>query len=91
MTEINQYTFTHQELLEMLIKHSGTHDGVWSLLVGLGVGAGNFGPTPDQNFPGVTVVFNQIGIQRVPPGTAITPGSISADAAKVNPRRKEGG
>jgi hypothetical protein len=89
MAEVNQYTVTHKELLEMIIKYTDVHEGVWALMVGLGMGTGNFGPTPDQIFPGVTVVFNQIGIQRVLPGTPIAPGSTTVDAAVVNPKPKK--
>jgi hypothetical protein len=89
MAEINQYTLTHKELLEALIKHTDVHEGQWSLLVGMAVGTGNFGPTPEQASPGVMVTLNQFGIQRVIAGIPVAPGSIVADAAKINPKKKK--
>ena len=89
MPEINQYTVTQQELVELVIKHVGIHEGEWTLLVGIGVGSGNFGVAPDQIAPGVMVTFNQIGIQRVMPGSPQAPGSVNVDAAKVNPKKKK--
>lgn len=88
MADVNQYTVPHRELLELIIKHLDIHDGQWNLMLGLGVGSGNFGPAPDQTFPGVMVTVNQIGIQRIGPGVTQGPGSIVVDAAKVNPRKK---
>jgi hypothetical protein len=89
MADVNQFTIAHQELLELLIKHLGIHEGQWSLMLGLGVGSGNFGPTPNQTFPGVMVTVNQIGIQRLAPGMPQGgPGSVVVDAAKVNPKKR---
>lgn len=92
MPEINQYTLTHRELLELLIKHNNVHEGKWSLLVQLAMSAGMFGPTTDQTFPGVAVTFNQIGIQRASAGSGTDPqkpGVIILDAAAVNPKPKK--
>ena len=89
MPEINQYTLTHKELLELLIQQNGVHEGRWSLLIGMAISAGMFGPDPAQTFPGAAVTFNQIGIQRFVPGsTPEGPGSIVLDAAVINPKPK---
>ena len=83
MPEANQFTFTNKELLELLIKKAGVHEGRWILMTNFGITPGNFGPSPDQFSPGVAVVINQMGIQRAQPET---PEPMSLDAAVVNPR-----
>ena len=88
MPEINQYTLTHKELLELLIKLNKVHEGNWSLLIGLAVSTGMFGPTPDLTFPGAAVTFNQVGIQRETRTGPNPPGAIILDAAAVNPLPK---
>ncbi len=86
MAEAKQYTVTLNEIVELIIKKIDIHDGQWNLLLGLQVGVGKFGPTPEQTFPGASVAISQVGIQRVEPGTPIDgPGVIVVDAAKVNP------
>lgn len=82
MPEANQYMFSNKELLELLVRQAGVHEGRWTLLANFGFGAANFGPTPDQMFPGAVVVINQLGIQRA---TSDTPEPISVDAAVINP------
>ena len=89
MPEIIQYTLTHKELLKLLIQENGVHEGRWSLLIGMAVAAGMYGPNPAQTFPGAAITFNQIGIQRFVPGESPEgPGSIILDAAVVNPKPK---
>jgi hypothetical protein len=89
MAEINQYTVTLRELVETLIKTNHLHEGQWTLLLGFQVAGGNFGPSPDQTFPGMAVSINHLGLQRVLPGQPTTgPGIIVVDAAKVNPKPK---
>src|SRR5271169_4588225 len=82
MPEANQYLFSNKELLELLIKQAGVHDGRWVLMTNFGIGPGNFGASPEQVAPGVAVVINQMGIQRAP---LETPEASSLDAAVVNP------
>jgi hypothetical protein len=87
MPEPNQYTLTHKELVELVIKASHIHEGRWWLLLNFGMGPGNFGPTENQVNPGMVVVVNSIGIQREIPGTP-TPSPLVVDAAEVNPEEK---
>jgi len=82
MPEANQYTFTNKELLKVLIKEAGVHEGRWILLTNFGFSAGNFGPTPEQMAPGAVTVVNHMGIQRAQKDT---PEEMSLDAAVVNP------
>jgi len=50
------------------------------------MGAGNFGPAPDQQYPGVAVTLLNIGIQKIDEQTAALTPSKVVDAAKVNPQ-----
>ncbi|MGA3306965.1 MAG: hypothetical protein ABSC26_13325 [Stellaceae bacterium] len=90
MAEVNQYTLKHLELIELLIKHTDVHEGLWTLMLGIQVQPGNFGPNPEQTFPGMAMTVAQIGIQRHAVGAPTTgPGVIVVDAAKVNPKKKK--
>ena len=82
MPEANQYLFGNKELLELLVKHAGMHEGKWILMANLGFSAGNFGPGPDQMSPGGIVAVLQMGIQRATPEA---PEQMTVDAAVVNP------
>lgn len=82
MPEANQYSFSNRELLELLIKKAGVHEGKWVLMATFGFGAANFGPTPDKMAPGAFTVINNIGIQRA---TAESPEEMTADASVINP------
>jgi hypothetical protein len=84
MPDINQYVVSPRDLVEMIIKASGIHEGRWALLVNYGIIAGNFGPTPESATPGVVVAVQNIGIQREAPG-APNIGPPVLDAATVNP------
>ena len=82
MPEVNQYLFTNKELLDLLIKQAGVHEGRWMLAISFGFSAGNFGPSNEQMSPGAAVLINQVGIQRALPEA---PEALSVDAAVVNP------
>jgi hypothetical protein len=82
MPEVNQYTFKHQEVLELLIKKAGLHEGKWQLIVTFGFTPANMGPTADQVVPGVAVSIQNLGLQKAQPGS---PEALTADAAVVNP------
>ncbi|WP_428660443.1 hypothetical protein [Reyranella sp.] len=88
MAETNQYALAHTELVEVIIKQCGVHEGRWSLMLSLAIGTGNFSPAPEQAAsPGVVITIPQVGIQRVIEGQPVGPGSIIVDAAEVNPRK----
>jgi hypothetical protein len=86
MPEANQYLFPHKELLEMMIKKAGVHEGRWIVMANLGFSPGNFGPSPDQMSPGAAMAILQMGIQRAPPEV---PPEMIVDAAVVNPAPKK--
>jgi hypothetical protein len=85
MPEANQYLFTNKELLALLIKEAGVHEGKWMLAANIAFSPGNFGPTPDQMSPGAVVAIVQMGIQRA---GADTLEQMALDAGVVNPLSK---
>jgi hypothetical protein len=84
MPAANQFTWTHKELITLMVKAMGIHEGRWMLLMSYGMSPGNFGPSDDQISPGMIVTVTGIGIQREAPGAA-APSSLVVDAAEVNP------
>jgi hypothetical protein len=83
MPDVETYSFSHKELLEILIKASNIHEGEWMLQIVFSFTAGNFGSTEENMLPGAVSVVNHVGITRPKPDS---PKSLVLDAAKVNPR-----
>jgi hypothetical protein len=82
MPEVNQYTFTFKELMEMMVKKADLHEGKWMLLTNFAFAAINGGPSPDQMMPTALAGVQTIGIQKAVPDS---PPSLTVDAAEVNP------
>jgi hypothetical protein len=82
MPEATSYMFKHKELLEMLIKKAGLHQGRWILAVNFGFSGGNMGPNPEEVSPGAVVAVLGIGIAQAQPDS---PPGLTLDAAEVNP------
>lgn len=82
MPEVNQLFFQHKEIVELLIKKAGIHEGKWVLAVNIGFSAGNFGPTLDQLVPGAVLTVLGIGLNRATPET---PDALKVDASLINP------
>jgi hypothetical protein len=82
MPEANQYVFTHKELVEMMIKKTGLHEGKWILQATFTFAAINGGPSPDQLIPTAIVGLQSVGLQKALPGA---PPSLTVDAAEANP------
>lgn len=90
MADATQYALPHKELVVLLVKHFGVHEGLWQLSVTFGLGAGhmaaNPGATPtatpsgDLN-PVAFVAVGGVGIRRVEQENSLT-----VNAAEVNPR-----
>lgn len=85
MPDSHQHILPHKELVTLMLKHFGIHEGRWWLILNFGLGPGNYGPKPDAVNPGIIVAINQIGIQRETRDTP-APEGLVVDAAKVNPR-----
>lgn len=82
MPEPSQYVFKHRELVEIMIKRAGVHEGKWMLLANFGLAAVNSGPNEDEIMPTAVVPLQSLGIQRAAPDS---PKSLVVDAAEVNP------
>lgn len=83
MAEPTQYMFTHKEVVEILVKQQGLHEGLWSLSVEFGINAVITGPNDDQLYPTAMVPVIRFGIQK-----SEKMNNISVDAALVNPAPK---
>jgi len=81
MPEVSQLTYKHTELLELMLRDQGIHEGVWMLVVSFGFGAGNVGQSEADVNPTAFVGVTSIGLQRAP-----TMGPLCVDAAIANPR-----
>jgi hypothetical protein len=79
MAEVDKYLFSHQEVVEALIKKQGIHEGIWSLYMEFGLAAVNAGPGPQELDPAAIIPVRKIGLQRVQEMT-----NLSVDAADVN-------
>ena len=81
MPEATQIIYKHRELVELLIKERGIHEGIWGLFVRFGLGASNVGPNDVELQPAAIIPVLEIGLQKFEKET-----NISVDAAKVNPK-----
>lgn len=82
MPDIQNITFSHKEIAEILIKKSEIHEGFWGIFVEFGLGAGNInhGPGGDELLPAAIIPVIKIGIQRF-----ASPNNLTVNAADVNP------
>jgi hypothetical protein len=82
MPEVSQITFSHKELLELLVKKAQLHEGKWMLLFNFSFAAANFGPKPEEMLPGAVAAVASVGLQKAPPDA---PSGLVIDAAVANP------
>lgn len=84
----SQFTYSHKELVTIMLKDAGIHEGFWNLSVNFRLGAGAFGPTPEDVVPSGFVGVEAIGIQRMElkEGQPIPP--LTFDAKDLNPPPK---
>ena len=87
MPEVNQIFFKYQELVEVMIKKAGLHEGRWQLVMALGLTGANMGPSSADMVPGAAVAITGVGLQKATPES---PESLTLDAAKVNPAPSTG-
>lgn len=80
MPEINNITFNHKELAEILVKHQGIHEGIWGVYIEFGLKGANIGPDDNNVNPSAIVPVLKIGLQQFNQEN-----SLSVDASKVNP------
>lgn len=79
MAEATTYMFSHQEVVEALIKKQDLHDGIWSLSVEYGFAVANTGPGPDDINPTAMVPLLRVGITK-----AKEMSNLAVDASVVN-------
>lgn len=84
MGEPTQITFKHAEIVELLLKKHGIHEGIWGLFIKFGLNASNVGPTEAEVMPAAIIAVLEIGLQKFDKES-----NIALDAAKVNPRLVE--
>ena len=91
MAEAIQDMFDYQELVELMIKKQGLHEGLWMLSIEFGQAAASV-PTGDGKtfMPAAINLVQRIGIKKHEGELA---GNLVVDAAVVNPntRRRDGG
>jgi len=80
MPEATQIAYKHRELVELMIKDRGLHEGIWGLFVRFGLGASNIGATEAEVQPAAIIPVLEIGLQKFDKEN-----NISVDAARVNP------
>ncbi len=82
MPEVKNYTLTHVELAEILIKTLGIHEGLWGIVFEFSLMGSNVPVPPDGKsiMPASISFINRLGIQRFE-----QPNNLTVDAAKVNP------
>lgn len=80
-----EYKFSHQEVVEALIKQQGLHEGIWMLSVQFGIGGLNIHnpETKTDLSPAAVVPIVAIGLAKK---DALNP--LALDAAVVNPAPK---
>lgn len=72
-----------KEIASILVKHHEIHEGLWGVAFGINIAVGQFGPNPEQVFPGA-----MFGISNVFLLASEKPGPHVVDAAIVNPAKK---
>ena len=83
MPEAEQYSFTHKEIAEMMVKRADIHEGKWMLAVQFVFSATGVGQDEDSVLPGAFTGVAQLGIQRVIGDEGIS--NLTVDAAAINP------
>jgi hypothetical protein len=78
MAEPELYTFTHKELVEVLIKSQNIREGIWQLYVNFGLKAANLGSSDSDILPTAVIPILQIGLKKADKET-----NIGVDAAKL--------
>lgn len=84
MADVTRIEFTNKELLGLMLKDQGIHDGNWVLQAKFSFAAMNMGTTPDgkDTLPAGVVAVAGMGLELVP-----EPLPFSVNAAEVNPKK----
>jgi len=83
MVETTRRIYSNKELVEMMLKDQGIHEGNWVLAANLSFTAMNFGQSPDGSdaSPAGVVAVTGVLLERVP-----APLPFSVNAAEANPK-----
>lgn len=81
MPEPGQIIFTFKELVEILVKSQGIHEGIWGLFVRFGLNAANIGENEAALRPAAIIPIVEIGLQKMDKES-----NVAVDAAKINPK-----
>ena len=76
----SEFTFSHEELVSLMLKSANVHEGLWALSVNFKLGAGVFGANEKDVAPTGFVSVEALGVRRAP-GV----GPMVFDAAQLNP------
>jgi len=84
MVETTRLIYSNKELVVMMLKDQGIHEGNWVLAANLSFTAMNFGQLPDGSdaSPAGVVAVTGVLIERVP-----EPLPFSVNAAEANPKK----
>ena len=85
MPETGLITFTHKELVEILVKDRDLTEGIWRLYVNFGLKATNMGTSEQDRLPTAIIPILQIGIQKTEKED-----NLSVDASKIKQKPKKG-
>lgn len=82
MAEATMLMFELHEIVELLIKKQGIHEGLWGISIEFGLAAANIPTGPDGTtlVPAALNFVQHIGIKKHE-----QPTNLTVDAAKVNP------
>lgn len=82
----SSYSFSHVELVTLMLKEAGIHEGMWQLNVNFRLGAGTFGFTPTEFAPAALVTVEALMIAEFDPQPDMPVPSLVFDAKKLNPK-----
>jgi hypothetical protein len=87
MAEATQFSFSWQEVAELLMKASNIHEGKWAVGLEFSVTVGAMGLKPTEASPGAMITAHKLMITAVTEGQPQPP-NLVFDAALLNPRHK---
>ena len=80
MPEINQYSFTYDELITAMIRSAGIESGRWTLVVNFSFSAANIGMGGGAGVPSAIIGVQGCALQRADENT---PPNLIVDAAEL--------
>ena len=97
MPESTEYSFSYQEVAEMLIRKAGLKKGHWQLSFRFGLHATNIGPSDNELRPAAIIGVVNIGLAKAEKPTnlsvdaaALDHGGIARKKATAKPRKRQG-